>query len=136
MTHTAVTTLLLTVSFFPMALCQDAGKQGLRCYRCGFDQPCVETLVNCSEGERCGTISGHSDYKVHESILRKDCVPAQKCDSNDKLTYWNNPFRVTYSCCNTDFCNRAISGAPRPSATHLPMLLVATILAILLTFLS
>ncbi|XP_054833376.1 uncharacterized protein LOC129328377 [Eublepharis macularius] len=145
MAKKAAAFLFLTVAFLQMALCQDTEKKKLRCYFCGYEQACTETSVLCQEGEKCSTMLGHSDYKVHESIFGKGCISAQKCGSQDKITYWRNPFRVTYSCCDSDYCNKevfgaghkGISGAGRTSlTTHLPWLFAATLLAALLACLS
>ncbi|KAG8127713.1 hypothetical protein E2320_014603, partial [Naja naja] len=49
------------------ALCQTTEK--LLCLDCTLGQRCLEpSLVSCNEGERCATIKGFSDYKVHEYI--------------------------------------------------------------------
>ncbi|XP_061478097.1 lymphocyte antigen 6G6e-like [Rhineura floridana] len=134
----AAAALLVSVSILQIARGQNVTiqKPGLRCYSCSFNQPCTETQVTCKEGEHCSMIRGHSDYKVHESIFKKGCISAKKCRSSDNISYWNNPFRVTYSCCSTDLCNTGISRAPHASSTNLPMLCVATVLTILFASLS
>lgn len=60
-----------TVSFYISALCQDMGRKGLQCYSCGFDEPCVERIVTCKEGERCGIIKGHLGWfcSLHTDIF-------------------------------------------------------------------
>nr|XP_056706968.1 sperm acrosome membrane-associated protein 4-like [Euleptes europaea] len=141
----AAATLFLTVAFFQMALCQDVEEKRLQCYFCAYEQACAENLVQCKEGERCGTMLGHSDYKVHESIFGKGCISASKCGNQDQITYWRNPFRVTYSCCDTDFCNKESFGADQKGIAaaghtsipaHLPWLFAATLLAALPALLS
>ncbi|CAI5768034.1 Hypothetical predicted protein [Podarcis lilfordi] len=128
----AAAALLLTASILQIALGQNITEPRtvLHCFKCDFDQPCSEASVTCNEGESCSTIRGHSDYKVHESIYGKGCVSVRKCNGLDRISYSNNPFRVTYSCCNTDYCNGGYSGAPR-----LPLVCVATILTMLLAYL-
>ncbi|KAL8213073.1 UNVERIFIED_CONTAM: hypothetical protein K2H54_060568 [Gekko kuhli] len=127
------------------ARCQDLEKKALHCYFCSYEEACAETPTQCQEGEKCGIMLGHSDYKVHDSIFGKGCVSAPKCGNQEQITYWNNPFRVTYSCCDTDYCNKDIVGVDHKiitaagntsGATHLPWLLAATLLAVLPAFLS
>ncbi|XP_008119924.1 uncharacterized protein LOC103281048 [Anolis carolinensis] len=131
----AAATLFFTLSFFQIALCQQTG---LQCYKCKFDQPCSDasSVVNCQEGEVCGFIKGNSESKVHEPIFGMGCVTETKCSSDEKIIHSSNPFRVTYSCCNTNYCNNGMSRFYAASRTHLTLLFVATLSTILLTFLS
>ncbi|KAJ7317318.1 hypothetical protein JRQ81_003480 [Phrynocephalus forsythii] len=116
------------------SLCQDVpGGGGLRCYKCSFGQSCsdLDSLVTCGEGERCSTTRALSDYKVHESIVAKGCLLAAKCNSQGKLAYYSNPFRATYSCCNSNYCNNGVSRAALVLHSHRFLLFMATFLAIL-----
>nr|XP_060617050.1 sperm acrosome membrane-associated protein 4-like [Anolis sagrei ordinatus] len=132
----AAATLFFTLSFFQIASCQQAVMNGLQCYKCKFDQPCSDpsSVVSCQEGEVCGFIKGNSEYKVHEPIFGTGCIEATKCSSDEKIIHSSNPFRVSYSCCNTNYCNNGNSRF-NPSRTHLTLLFVATLSTILLTFL-
>ncbi|XP_048347526.1 sperm acrosome membrane-associated protein 4-like [Sphaerodactylus townsendi] len=141
----AAATWLFAVAFFQMALCQDVEKKSLQCYYCGYEQACGKTSVQCQEGERCSTMSGNSDYKVHDPIFGKGCVSAAKCGHRDRISLGHNPYRVTYTCCNTDLCNDWVSGSDNrvitsvghiSVPTHLPWLFAAVLLAALSALLS
>ncbi|XP_077187367.1 sperm acrosome membrane-associated protein 4-like [Paroedura picta] len=145
MAKRAVATLLLTAAFFQMALCQDVEKKTLHCYNCSYTEPCAEIPTQCQEGEKCGTMLGHSDYKVHDSIFGKGCVPAMKCGTQERISILNSPFRVVYTCCVSDYCNKAVFEAKHKVVTeegyssvptHLPCLFATTLLAVLATLLS
>ncbi|KAM6475878.1 uncharacterized protein PHA67_007845 [Liasis olivaceus] len=136
--RTGVLTIFLAVSFFQIGIpaqCQNV--QAVQCYKCTFGQACLQPSVEtCKEGERCGTIRGLSDFKVHESIFAKGCIPATACNEEERVVYANVPYRIRNYCCNTSFCNGNSSGAAHTSVTSFFLLVVTTTVAILLASFS
>ncbi|XP_034277630.1 lymphocyte antigen 6 complex locus protein G6d-like [Pantherophis guttatus] len=128
--RTGVLSIFLAVCFFQIgipALCQR--KETLLCFNCTLGKRCLEpSLVSCNEGERCGTIKGLSDFKVHESIYARGCIPATKCNKLDRAIYSDVPYRVKVSCCDSNLCNGSNS---QTSATFF-LLVATTTVAILL----
>ncbi|KAK9405822.1 hypothetical protein NXF25_004596 [Crotalus adamanteus] len=111
------------------ALCQST----LLCYNCTLGQRCLEpSLVTCKEEERCGTIKGFSDFKVHEYIYARGCIPAIKCNKLDKAHYSDVPYRVKVSCCNSHLCNGSNSWPSQTSITFFFLLVATTTVAVLL----
>ncbi|ETE61452.1 Lymphocyte antigen 6 complex locus protein G6d [Ophiophagus hannah] len=133
--RTGVFSIFLAVCFFQIgipALCQRMEK--LLCLDCTLGQRCLEpSLVTCNEGERCGTIKGLSDYKVHESIYARGCIPEAKCNKLDRALYSNASYRVKVSCCDSHLCNGSNSWASQTSSTFFLLLVATTTVAVLLS---
>ncbi|XP_026576210.1 lymphocyte antigen 6 complex locus protein G6d-like [Pseudonaja textilis] len=133
--RTGVFSIFLAVCFFQIsipALCQKM--ETLLCYDCPLGKRCLEpSLVSCQEGERCSTIKGLSDYKVHEYIYARGCIPETQCNKLDRALYSNASYRVKVSCCDSDLCNGSNSWTSQTSATFFFLLVATTTVAVLLS---
>lgn len=63
--------------------------------------------------------------------MARGCLLPAKCNSQDKINHLSNPFRVTYSCCDSNYCNNRTSGAAPVLLAQRLLLFGATFLAIL-----
>ncbi|XP_037539644.1 protein Bouncer-like [Nematolebias whitei] len=79
------------------------------------------TVTECLPKEVC--FIGLGRYGNHTALSSRGCVPKERCSGQVNVRLKGTVHKMTYSCCDWQFCNSC--SALRPSCIALTLLVIA-----------
>ncbi|XP_049621096.1 lymphocyte antigen 6 complex locus protein G6f [Suncus etruscus] len=137
--------IILTLSFMlwrRRAHGTQCRRNRMRCYDCsgGSSSSCKETVIMCSEGERCGFLNRKPQHGLEQTKLTANpsvasihhhpaCVASHHCNQVETELVGEVTYTTQRDCCIGDLCNSAMSSTVTPACI---LAATATALACLL----